>query len=630
MLFRNQILFVILTAISMVLAACSGRSNPVMLAVQYQNTNDETLTSSMIITNRLDIAMYDVAINTDAMTIEIAPSVRDCDYHFPLTQLYPNVLQIVDYGFTPNFWADIKITHPLPGSGIDAFDPRVIAILPANPGVSFNYPIFNVVGNNKVVLNYDDYTKMYDNLGGNIPGNTNPYKAYFKNQPFRRWSSIDPISEIQRWEMDLSGFGGPISFKLVVDISTNYPDYPEPDYDNAREPVQINAVVEDGLHANGGSAIIMVTLKDWQGYQDIECKIESPDIFSGVIELYYAGPGSDPHDYLFLAIIPNELLAPAGEYHVLVAAWDIPSGSYVFDEAVASVSSDAPFNLVDITPTGLDYTSEDIFISGNYLYLAGGLEGLHILDISDPRNPVWVNTITTLNNTWKVFVSDGYAYISDEDQGFQIVDIDPPDSAFVVKSMDTWYEISDFFISEGYAYVIRSLALYIIDIDPPESAYPVKLVNVPGRKIYVSNDYAYVNADWYQGNEYISGLSLLDINPPESTYEVKFITTPGTLDDVVVANGYAYVSDYYTGLRIIDVDPPETAYTVFAVHGGYEHLFFADGYVFTDALQVIDVEPAEFAHWVDSLYVANSNGLFVSGDYSYCATRDGLKIISLR
>jgi uncharacterized delta-60 repeat protein len=325
----------------LVLSSCSDQSgssiSPILAGVQ-----DDSLT---VINDYMEIlAVYDAVIDPVEKTFQVTPVERNSQFHFPLTQLYPNILQITGYGWTPNFWADIKLKHPFPGSGIDAFDPRVIAILPANSGVSFSYPVFNCISNNRVLHNPDGYTKLFDDLGGTIPGNTNPFKAYFKGQSYRRWSSTVATEETQRWQMDINGFGGPLQFKLVVDVSTNYPALAQPVVDNAPEPVQIAASIGAGLTSYGGSAPLEVTFLDWQGPAEIKCKVESPDLFTGGMQLFYSRPGPNPNEYVFSGTIVNSLLAPTGNHSVLIAAWDIPQNIHIFYETTASVSDSIPVN----------------------------------------------------------------------------------------------------------------------------------------------------------------------------------------------------------------------------------------------------------------------------------------------
>ena len=330
--------FTISIMILIIFTSCSGGAKTPVSSDSPLPNYPEMLGAPSEDTNRNVLSVYDAVIDSGAKTFTVTPVQRVGTYHFPLSQYFPNVLQITGYGFTPNFWADIKLRHPFPGSGIDAFDPRVIAILPANSGVSFNYPVFNCVGNNSVVMEPDGYTKLFDNIGGSIPGNTNPFKAYFKDQPYRVWSSTGVTQETQRWQMNLSGFGGSIQFKLVVDVSTNYPNPPTPITDNAPEPVEIDAIVGQELTNEGGSADITVTLLDWQDRLSVgSVLVEAPDLFSGTISLSYSTPGPNPNEYIYTGTISNEKLAPEGEYKYLVATWDQSTGIYIYNEFSVSV-----------------------------------------------------------------------------------------------------------------------------------------------------------------------------------------------------------------------------------------------------------------------------------------------------
>jgi len=321
--------------------ACSKAKSPVTPATDDSSsiTNDLPESLNADVHNRSLLAAYDAVIDPVAKTFTVEPMNRSGDYHFPMSQFYRYALEITDYNWAPDFWADIKLDHPLPGSGIDGFDARVIAILPANPGVRFIYPVLGVGSNNAVVLEPDGYTKLFDNLGGSIPGNTNPFKAYFKDQPYRKWSNTGVTEETQRWQMDIAGFGGPLQFKLVVDVSTNYPTPSAPVVDNAPEPVKIDAMVEPGLIQYGGNADITVTLLDWQGESTIGgVLVEAPDLFNGTVTLSFSAYGPNPNEYVYTGTITNSLFAPEGEYKILVAAWDQVTGIFIYNEFTAFVS----------------------------------------------------------------------------------------------------------------------------------------------------------------------------------------------------------------------------------------------------------------------------------------------------
>ncbi len=668
-------IFLLLMAFALSSSACSKGKSPVEPVINDTNdiSQDVPVSFGTESGNRNMMAVYDAVIDPDAKTFTVEPANRSADYHFPLTQMFPNVLQITAYGWTPNFWADIKLAHPFPGSGIDGFDPRVIAILPANPGVSMNYPVFNVNANNSVVMEPDGYTKLFDWINPSITGNANPFVAYFKEEANRVWSSSGLTDETQRWQMDISGFGGPLHYLLVVDVSTNYPNPPQPVIDNASEPVQIEVAIGNGLTEDGGSATVTATFLDWQGASGIKCKVEAPDLFNGAVQLYYTWPGPNPDEYIFTGTISNGLGADPGDYRILLASWDMSTENYVFVEGNADVR--VHFDPDDITPAWLNFSAYDIFSDGNYTYVTAynTPSGLHIFDTSDPVNPIWINRVKTTYRAVDVYVSDGYAYVVDDQSGLQIMDIEPAESAHIVNSVVMPVSAYGVYVAGGYAYVADgNSGLQIIDIAPPESAYIVNSVDTPGhaKGIYVSSRYAYV-ADWESGLQIIdidtpgsayivnsvdtpdwarevhvssgyayvadaSGLQIIDINPPESAYIVNSVDTPGEAWDVYVSDGYAYMADYESGLQIIDIDPPESAYISNSVDtpGYAKDVYVSSGYAYVAdgfrGLQIIDIDPPESAYIVASIdSLGNVNEVYVSNGYAYIADYSGLQIIAV-
>jgi hypothetical protein len=322
----------------LVATSCAGKSGNSIMA--DMPTTDPGMTA---MSTRQVVGTWSAEIDPVAGTFTVTPDTREAAFHLPLMQYYPNVLKITGYGFTPNFWADIQLTHPFSTGQcrVDGFDTRVIAIIPAKPGVSFTYPIFDCVGNNKAIINPDGYTKLFDNFGDSIPGNTNPFKAYFKDQKYRVWSNAGVMVETQRWDMNFDGFGWPLRFKLVVDVSTDYPNPSQPIIDNAPEPVKVDATIGQGLSQNGGSADVTVTLLDWQGQDTIGgvC-VEAPDLFNGVVNLAYSTLGPNPDEYVYTGTITNEKLAPEGEYKILITAWDQATSIHIYNEFTVLVNQD--------------------------------------------------------------------------------------------------------------------------------------------------------------------------------------------------------------------------------------------------------------------------------------------------
>ena len=265
-------------------------------------------------------------------------------------------------------------------------------------------------------------------------------------------------------------------------------------------------------------------------------------------------------------------------YTVAFRATDscVPNNKQIFETCQVTVGRN--FNPVDVTPPWLKYSPIDVHVQGNYAYTAGRQNGLHIFDISNPLNPVWVNWVEMPEYTDAngVHASGDFAYLSIIFTGLVIVDINPPESAHIVKIIDTLEEAAYVDVSGGYAYVVdynhdsgpdseSNYGFQIIDIDPPESAYIVKTVYTPGAasRVDVTGGYAYVADGAY-------GLQIFDIQPPGAAHIVKTVDLDQAYN-VQVSSGYAYVAIYdydsetHLGLQIIDIDPLESAHIVNSV-----------------------------------------------------------------
>jgi len=397
---RILMIFILSAMLLLMAISCTGKGGGVASTLMPTTESETAIAYAHQV-----IGVWSAEIDPDAKTFTVTPDVREGSFHFPLTIQYPNVLTVVGHGWTPNFWVDIKLKHPFPGTNIKPYDPRIIAILPGNPGVGFYYPVMNVNANNSVLSEPDGYTSLYDYLGGSISGNANPFKAYFKDQPYRVWSDTGVTEETQRWKMNLTGFGGPLRFTLVVDISTNYPNPPQPVIDNVPEPFKIDALIGQGLSKNGGSANVTVTLLDWQAQGTIGgVAIEAPDLFNGAISLPYSRPGLNPNEYIYTGIITNEKLAPEGGYKILVATWDRMGSIHLYNEFTVLVSgvSDGG-NLVWAKHTGgrgYDYPFGITSLSDDSTVVTGYFEGSSAFGKQEQNQ-----TILTSAGDWDIFIA---------------------------------------------------------------------------------------------------------------------------------------------------------------------------------------------------------------------------------
>jgi len=621
-LIRMFIIIMAIAVIPFLLIACSGGKNPIQ-----PNAHDESLIPTVNLDdNRQVIAIYDAFIDAEQGNFTIEPSSRMTDYHFPLSNLYPNVLKIVGYNWGPPFTAQIRLTHPLPTSGIDGYDPRVIACLPARAGVSVNFPTLQVQANNSVVKYPDGYTKLWDSTS--IAGNTNPFIAYFQSQPYRVWSANNAIMETKTWELNLAGFGGSMQFKLIVDVSSNFPAPSTPITDNCPEPYKYYIQVGDGLNQSGGSATVDVFVYDWQGQAGIGgVKLEIPELFTGSVSCTYTAPGPWQYSYLYNGVISNNKYAPAGQYNMLVAAWDSATNVYSYNIVKVTVEA-SPANLTDITPDYLDFNPQDVITMGSRAYVAGGVTGFHIFDVSDPYNPTWLSRLQTPGVLTSVHVSGNYAYVTDHVMGLLIIDVTDPLNTFIVKMISLPSLGQDVTYKSGYAYVSTQYdGLEIIDVEPPASASIVNTFSTPrARGLFINANYLYL-ADSQQG------LKIIDITNPLTAYIMNPDYPTYACTDVFVWNYSAFIiSENNLMFSIWMVGDPERPNhlgqldltdkpTSIWADDDYAYITTADRPSYKEGhLHVIDVFPSYDMQIVRTLDTpGNALSLWMSGYFAYIA-----------
>ena len=186
-------------------------------------------------------------------------------------------------------------------------------------------------------------------------------------------------------------------------------------------------------------------------------------------------------------------------------------------------------------------SAEGVFVSGNYAYVADGLYGVRIIDVSDPASPVEVAYYDSPGQAHRVFVEGNLLYVADGSEGLRIVDVSDP-------------------------------------ISPVE----IGAYNTPGTAMGVFALFPYV----FLADGGASGLRVIDVSDPTSPYEYAHYMTPGEAKDVKVFANRAYVADGVGGMRIYDLsslptitefgyyDTPWSSQSVFVDYSG--RIFVAD------------------------------------------------------
>ena len=270
------------------------------------------------------------------------------------------------------------------------------------------------------------------------------------------------------------------------------------------------------------------------------------------------------------------------------------------------VEHPAPTDPVNITPPDLNFDPAGMCMDGDYMFVAGEQNGLHIWDITSPDNPQWINKVdlhpdfaaTYQVSCTRVAASGGYAYVA----------VDANEGEYV----DEYYMV-------------------VVDVDPPESAYVEAYYEV-----YVPIDEVAVNGSMVYYTDYTNGFTILDASTPGTPTFVKSVAVTDQMR-MSYDNGYVYLMGYSNGMYIIDVDPPATASIVKTVGsiGSAQGVFVKDGYAYTGCwanMHIIDIDPIGSASVVKSISYSPTNGalyITVSDGYAYLKTKTGIDVIDV-
>lgn len=277
--------------------------------------------------------------------------------------------------------------------------------------------------------------------------------------------------------------------------------------------------------------------------------------------------------------------------------------------------------------------SKDFVLDGNRLYVADGIYGFKIIDVSNPVIPSLIGSLDIGSEAWGVFISGNYAYVADYENGLIIIDIADPAQPVAVGSYNTDSLAFRVYVSGDYAYVADyEDGVIIIDISDPTQLNKIGSYNTAGLAygVFVSGDYAYV-ADWD------SGLQIIDISNPESPVLTGNYDTDGWSYRVDVSDNYAYVADGILGMKIINVADPSSPVLVSEIdtNGSTRAIYLFNNYAYLadlgegiDVVNLINIaQPALHTELVDSIMLNNTRDIVITANGTIIAASNQLQII---
>lgn len=296
-----------------------------------------------------------------------------------------------------------------------------------------------------------------------------------------------------------------------------------------------------------------------------------------------------------------------------------------------------PFPQVQYAMPGESY---DIKIINNLAYIAAGTEGLHIINISDPNNPILVGTCDLDSEAKLVEVNDTYAYVVTNSLQLEIIDISNPSQPESIGSIFTEYTIIEAYLDGSTLYLfdyreepmIVFSYLNVYDLTNPVSPQLIcdysfeSLVS----DIYIRDNVAYIATDW-------TGLHLINVTNPSApthigvytnVYPYNMFHSVRAVEDLIVIGGYTLLevidsSDPEELIQIGTYDIPRNLYEI-CLNGNYAYLPTLDGF------EIVDIHdhntPIPVGRYSDSFY-SNKIDISIEGNYAYIATGLGPLLI---
>lgn len=210
--------------------------------------------------------------------------------------------------------------------------------------------------------------------------------------------------------------------------------------------------------------------------------------------------------------------------------------------------------LTNVGTFSSDSNMNDAQVVGKTAYVAGGDEGLLILDASDPTHLVRIGVYDTPTHAYAVQVIGNRAYVSDFEGGLQIIDVSDPTSPFLLGSFVPGTMVQESRIVGNRAYLACSEGgLQIVDISDP--ANPVKL----GEYVNPDDPFSFSASNLRVSGDLVylayNGLEIVDVSDPTQPKPLS-VWNKGYVADVEVVGKYAYVAATGDGLIVFDVTDP--------------------------------------------------------------------------
>jgi len=198
-------------------------------------------------------------------------------------------------------------------------------------------------------------------------------------------------------------------------------------------------------------------------------------------------------------------------------------------------------------------------VSGNMIYLAA-FDGLHIIDASDPSQPVERGVYSAPFYPSRVALT-GSLVVLTEASKLHVFDVRDPARPTLVGQIGPLDTAANLQIQGTLAYLAGNMQLQIIDLADPTAPVIRGQIALPvsARALRVDGAIAYITAARSNSIfEVPQTLLLVDVGAPSAPALRGSYQTTGEIASIQVASGMALVAAKDAGLQVLDVSQPDT------------------------------------------------------------------------
>ncbi len=274
--------------------------------------------------------------------------------------------------------------------------------------------------------------------------------------------------------------------------------------------------------------------------------------------------------------------------------------------------------------------AKNIAVAGSYAYVADGLNGLVVLNISNPQSPAQVGWCDTAGTANDVAVAGNYAYVADGTNGLVVINVADPAAPVRAGGCDTSGTAEGVFVQGNYAYLADGAnELMVFDVSNP--ALPQVRSDTVGSLRTMHDVFVQGTSAYLAENEEVRRFNVGNPAAPAADAAVGFTSwnitgVHGNGSVIAAVAGVNGVKIMDSGLTVLgSYDTDGTASGVF-VNGNFAYI--ADG---NNGLVVLNIStPSAPSLAVHVPTAGTASGVFVSGGYTYVSEGSaGMEIFSI-